>query len=146
MKRIPSLFLMLPISLMLNACATNMGRQFERVQVGMEKDQVLALMDSPQRTQRWKGLDRWTYIFYVDGVRQEKEVQFRQGTATYAGPPPKPEITAQEIDQKNEKENTELEAALKQQIDTNKRSFQIYEDNVSGTDQIRYVPEFKPVE
>ena len=80
------LFLSLFFSLLsLSGCAYSQKKQFDQVQVGMEKNTVLSIMDSPQRTQRWHGMDRWTYIFYESDQRIEKEVHFEEGKANYVG-------------------------------------------------------------
>jgi len=127
-------------------CATNMRQQFERVQVGMEKDDVLGLMDSPQRTQRWHGMDRWTYIFYTDGTRYEKEVHFDAGVAKYVGEVYKPEVSATEQDIKNEEANKQVEALAQTRREEVNKAFPDYEQQSKGTDGIRYVPQYKPVQ
>lgn len=132
--------------LLLVGCATNMQKQFERVQVGMEKTEVLSLMESPQRTQRWHGLDRWTYIFYNDGNRFEKEVHFSDGKATYVGEVFQPPVTASEQDLKNEEANQQVEALAQTKREEARKAFPDYEQQSKGTDTIRYVPQFKPVE
>ncbi len=133
---------------LLNACATNMSQQFTRIQMGMEKDQVLALMDSPQRTLRWKGQDRWTYIFYENNIRQEKEVHFDLGKAVYVGDHKEPPISAVAKDEKNESSNAELEALYKSQIEESRKAMPQFEESVKGTaaDTIRYVPQYEPIQ
>lgn len=134
--------------LLLNSCATNMSQQFARIQVGMEKDQVLALMDSPQRTQRWKGQDHWTYIFYDKDIRQEKEVHFDLGKAVYVGDHQEPAISAENKDQKNESSNSELEALYKSQLEESRKAYPQFEESAKGSsaDSIRYVPQYQPIE
>lgn len=130
----------------LSACATDMRQQFEHVKVGMEKNDVLELMDSPQRTQRWQGKDRWTYIFYEDNTRFEKEVHFKEGIANYVGDVYKPAITAEEQDAINEKANQEVETLEKTRQAENRSSYSDYEIQSKAQDKVRYVPQFKPVE
>ena len=60
------------IGSLLVGCQTNMLREYQKINPGMEKDDVLKVMGSPQRTQRFHGKDRWTYIFYYGKVRYEK--------------------------------------------------------------------------
>lgn len=141
-KIIPLFFL----SFALLACTTNMREQFQRVQVGMEKDEVLALMDSPQRTQRWHGMDRWTYIFYDENHRQEKEVHFSQGRANYVGDTYKPEISAEERDARNEASNKQLEDLYETRRQEARKTYLDFEQHMKGQDTIRYVPQFKPVQ
>lgn len=129
------------------ACATNMPKQFANLKVGMEKDEILALMDSPQRTQRWKGQDRWTYIIYDDqNNRTEKEVHFENGKAVYLGDPQVPVVSAVQKDQINQDANAELEALYKKQRIEQQKAFPAYEESVKGSDQIRYVPQFEPIQ
>ena len=127
-------------------CATTQKQQFEKVQMGMEKDQVLALMESPQRTQRWHGMDRWTYIYYEDNQRVEKEVQFSEGKATYVGDVFKPAVSAEEQDTANENSNREVEALVQARKDDLAKQYPAYENQVQGTDGVRYVPQFEPVQ
>ena len=123
-----------------------MRDQFERVQVGMEKNDVLNLMDSPQRTQRWHGMDRWTYIFYTDDTRYEKEVHFADGKANYVGEVYKPTVSAEEQDRINEESNREIEALAQTRREEAKKAFTDYESESQGSNEIRYVPEYRPVQ
>lgn len=130
----------------LSGCTISQKKQFEKVQVGMDKDQVLTLLDSPQRTQRWHGMDRWTYIFYEQDFRFEKEIHFDEGNAKYVGDVYKPEISADEQDKKNEAANLEVEALLQARKDDNSTAYPRYEERTHGTDGVRYVPQFGPVQ
>lgn len=132
--------------LFLSGCAYNQKKQFEAVQVGMEKGQVLEIMDSPQRTQRWHGMDRWTYIFYENDQRIEKEVHFAEGKANYVGEVFQPKISAVEQDQINEQSNLEVEALVQARKADISNQYQTYESQVQGSDTIRYVPQFEPVQ
>lgn len=132
--------------LFLSGCAYSQKKQFDKVQVGMEKNDVLELMDSPQRTQRWHGMDRWTYIFYENDQRQEKEVHFSDGKANYVGEVFQPKVSASEQDQMNENSNQEVEALVQARKNDSANFYQNYESQVQGTDGIRYVPQFEPVQ
>lgn len=127
-------------------CATDQKAQFEKVKIGMEKGEVLNLLDSPQRTQRWHGMDRWTYIFYQDDQRLEKEVHFMEGKAQYAGDVYQPQVSAEAQDQINEASNKELEAQLQAKQAETRKAFSDYEAQSKGADTIRYVPQFAPVQ
>ncbi len=130
-----------------SACTTDPATQFSQIKIGMEKDQVIGLMESPQRTLRWKGKDRWTYIFYKDQIRNEKEVEFLEGFVTYVGDIQKPIISAEEKDLRNHQSNAELEKYYQNQMkNSSQNTFQKYEDQTKGTNEIRYVPQFKPIE
>jgi outer membrane protein assembly factor BamE len=102
------------------------------------------LMDSPQRTQRWHGMDRWTYIFYADQMREEKEVHFLNGTANYVGDIYKPEISAEEQDRRNEVANVEIENTLKSRREQIQHSIS---NELQPPPSIRsFVPQFDPVQ
>jgi outer membrane protein assembly factor BamE len=127
-------------------CASNPKQQFDQVKVGMEKNDVLLLMDSPQRTQRWQGKDRWTYIFYEKDLRFEKEVHFQEGVANYVGDIYHPEISADEQDLRNATANKELEDFEKSRQAEARKALSEYELRTRGQDTIRYVPQFVPVQ
>lgn len=129
------------------SCTINQKKRFEQVQVGMDKDDVLRLLASPQITQRWHGMDRWTYIIYDDEIRLDKEVHFAEGKAVYVGEAYKPALSAEQRDQKNEELNAELDKIAKAQKEENLKSYNQYEDSIRGTDtKPAYVPEYKPVQ
>jgi outer membrane protein assembly factor BamE len=134
------------LGLFLCGCATDMNNQFQRIKVGMEKDEVLGLMDSPQRTQRTRGQDRWTYIFYHEDQRQEKEVHFSEGKAAYVGDHPIPAMAAEERDARNEAANKEIESIWQVQRQEARKAYSDYEQHMKGQDGVRYVPQFTPVQ
>ena len=137
------LFLTLGFSL---GCQTNEIKAFAKVQPGMEKGDVISIMGSPRRSERWHGKDRWTYVFYHDDFRYEKEVQFEDGKSSYVGDVTHPEISAEELDKKNEVSNRELEVALKAQRESNHQSSVNNHESAPVQNQIKYVPDFKPVQ
>lgn len=131
---------------LLSGCQTSMLKVYNKISLGMEKDDVLELMGSPQRTQRFHGKDRWTYVFYDTKVRYEKEVQFFEGNAIYVGDKWEPEVTAAQVDAKNEASNKALEDESLRKYQENPQAYSNYEKEVRGTDKVRYVPSFKPVQ
>lgn len=140
-------FIILSALFICGACTISQKNRFEDVKVGMEKTDVLLLLDSPQISRRWHGMDRWTYIFWEDNVRYEKEVHFQDGKAAYVGETYKPELSAEERDKKNEQENLEVEKLAQSRKEEARKSYIQYQEETQGTDQkIRYVPEFKPVQ
>ena len=78
---------------------------FEKVKMGMEKTEVLALLHSPYSSRRWRGQDRWMFHFYEqkDGivVKIKKELLFKAGTVSYKGDPLKAKVSAEEQDKIN---------------------------------------------
>lgn len=146
MSRSNLAFTLMVGSLLLLGCQTNMLKAYQKITPGMEKDDVLEVMGSPQRTQRFHGKDRWTYIFYEDRTRYEKEIQFFEGNAVYVGEPWQPEISAAQVDAKNEASNKALEEDTLRKYQDNPKAYSTYESEVRGTDKVRYVPTFKPVQ
>jgi outer membrane protein assembly factor BamE len=130
----------------LSACQTNMLKEYQTLHVGMEKDDVLSTMGNPQRTQRFHGKDRWTYVFYTDRIRYEKEVQFFEGNAVYVGDISQPEVSAAQTDAKNEAANKAIEEDVVKKYQDNPKAYSNYENEVRGYDKVRYVPDFKPVQ
>lgn len=133
-------------ALLLTACQTNMLNEYNKLHLGMEKDDVLEVMGSPQRTQRFHGKDRWTYVFYQDRIRYEKEIQFFEGNATYVGDIWQPEVSAAQADAKNEAENKAIAEETVRKYEDNPQAYSNYEKEVRGTDKVRYVPNFRPVQ
>lgn len=133
-------------ALFLTACQTNMLKEYQSLHLGMEKDDVLSKMGSPQRTQRFHGKDRWTYVFYEDRIRYEKEVQFFEGNAIYLGDIWQPEVSAVQTDVKNEASNKAYSDDIAKKYQDNPKAYSNYENEVRGLDKVRYVPDFKPVQ
>lgn len=143
-------YLAIPVVLMAlltTACQTSMLNQFTQVRPGMEKDDVLNLMGSPSRTQRFHGKDRWTYVFYDKRIRFEKEVQFFEGNAIYVGDISQPETakTAIAMDTSNDAKNREIDDQISKDVEAHRKAYQDYELKAKGEDKVRYVPSFEPV-
>ncbi|KYG60618.1 hypothetical protein AZI85_11465 [Bdellovibrio bacteriovorus] len=135
------------IGLLTTACQTSMLKQFGEVKPGMEKDDVLDLMGSPSRTQRYHGKDRWTYVFYDDRIRFEKEVQFFNGNAIYVGDISQPEVTktAMAVDAINDQKNKEIDEQIAKEVEQHRKEYSDYEAKARGEDKVRYVPEFESI-
>lgn len=135
------------IGLATTACQTSMLKQFSEVKPGMEKAEVLELMGSPQNTQRFHGKDRWTYVFYDKKIRFEKEVQFFNGSAIYAGEIWQPEAdkNAVAMDSSVGKKNREIDEQILRDVEQHRRAYEAYETTAKGNDKVRYVPEFEPI-
>lgn len=136
------------LGLLTSACQTSMLKQFEEVRPGMEKDDVLELMGSPDQTQRSQGKDRWYYTFYDKKIRFQKEVQFFEGSAVYVGDfyQPPPEQTAIAVDNRNAERNKQIDEQIKKDIEENRNAYEGYEAKARGEDKVRYVPTFVPVQ
>lgn len=144
------LFLSL-LSLTTLACQTSLLSQYNQVRTGMEKDDVIDLMGSPQRTERMRDKDRWTYIFYDKRVRYEKEIQFTKGNVVYVGEPWQiaPEKSAEVIDKKNAEAEQKIEEEKAQKNAQAKASYvnvdSIIKGDVDekGNSKVRYLPAFE---
>ena len=140
---------LLPLFLISIGCATTPHEQWKKVKVGMYKDEVLEIMDSPQRTQRWHGLDRWTYVYFDKSTpeKQLKEVHFQEGKANYVGEIYRPQVSAEEQDNLNEVSNREVEVAVQTRKEQNKKDYMGYEDSVTGGNSINvYVPQYRSID
>lgn len=137
----------LAASFVLSACQTSMLNQYSKVKAGMEKDDVLDIMGSPQRTQRFHGKDRWTYVFYDQRMRFEKEVHFFENNAIYVGDVWQPEESrsAFAMDKANDARNIEIDAQIMKDLETHRQAYDRYESQVRGTDKVRYLPTFEPI-
>lgn len=128
------------------ACQSMPSKQFTKLKTGMDKDDVLQIMGSPDRTQRWQGMDRWTYKVWESDTSELKEVHFSEGIAVYVGEFVKPEISADEQDKINEESNQKLEEQLAARKIENQKQYQKYEQEVRGSESVRRVPRFVPVQ
>jgi outer membrane protein assembly factor BamE len=135
-------------SLLVLSCQGSPLKDFSSLKVGMEKGEVLDAMGSPNRTQRFHGKDRWTYIFYENGVRYEKEVHLDAGKAVYVGDiwSPPAEKSAETADSENATaHNANLEAIENRSKENKSKSFSDYEKKVKGEDKVHYLPTYKQI-
>lgn len=127
---------------------------FQKVELGMEKTEVIALLGSPWTSRRWEEQDRWTYRFHekkgnvVSTVLQE--ILFKDGKVAYKGAPLAPKITAEEQDKINLQNDLDELEKWKQHQEKAKQARDEYEEwvrEVSGknVDPESVVPQFKPV-
>lgn len=82
-----SLLGLMSLSILLCSCVSSPVARFKELHLGMEKHDVLELMDNPTRTRRSESKDKWTYVMYDHDVRHIKEVHFYEGVAVYIGDP-----------------------------------------------------------
>ncbi|MEK2689657.1 outer membrane protein assembly factor BamE domain-containing protein [Bdellovibrio sp. GT3] len=135
------------LGLLTSACQTSMLKQFDSIKPGMEKDDVLDIMGSPNQTQRVSGKDRWYYTFYDKRMRFQKEVQFVDGMAIYIGEVAQPvaEQSAAAVDARNETYNKQVDEEIKKEVLENRKAYDAYEAQTRGTDKVRYLPQFEPI-
>jgi outer membrane protein assembly factor BamE len=124
-----------------------MLRQFNELKPGMEKDDVLNRMGSPNQTQRFHGKDRWRYVFYDGDMRFEKEVQFFEGNATYIGETwqPPEDKSAYAMDAAYAAQNKQVDEQVAKDIEIHRNAYENYEAKTRGEDKVRYVPTFEPI-
>ena len=144
-------YLSIPLTVLflgLTACQTSMVKQFDKVKLGMEKDDILDIMGSPSQTQRFHGKDRWRYVFYDKRIRFEKEVHFFEGNAVYVGDKYEPpvEMSAAKVDQKNEIANQAAIVEEAKEVQAARKAYSSYEDEARGNDRVRYVPQSEPIQ
>ena len=101
----PRWYCLFVLSFCLWACESAPLKQFEKVNLGHDKSDVLEIMGGPTYSARRNGMDRWTYVIYQDGIRLERQIEFLDGIALYKGNPKEPFITADEQDQLNAEKN-----------------------------------------
>lgn len=133
--------------LLTSACQTSMVKEFEEVKPGMEKAEVLAIMGSPQQTQRYHGKDRWFYNFYDSHIRFQKEVQFFEGNAIYVGErwEPPTNQSAFAVDAKNAKQDQDAAEQLAKDQQQHRNDYDNYQSKSHGEDKVRYVPTFEQI-
>src|SRR4051812_19130610 len=66
-------------------CRTPMSLNLKKIELGMEKDQIIELLGPPQVSQRLHGQDVWTYIFYDKENKQGRELVFENGRLSRLG-------------------------------------------------------------
>lgn len=116
----------------------------------MDKDTVIDLMGNPQRLERFHSKDRWTYVFYDERVRYEKEIHFLDGISVYVGDiwQPEPEKSWQAVEKEKAviEEKYQADVAAKKELRVkNSSDYADYEKEVRHEDKVKYMPEFTPV-
>lgn len=92
--------LLISTSLLLMSCQLWISRQdeFDSVQVGMTKPEVIEALGSPSWSDRKNGEDRWIYFLAPHDRSSEKLVYFKKGVVSRKGLRDKPTLTAEELD------------------------------------------------
>lgn len=138
------------LALVLCACQGSPVKRFESIHPGMDKHQVLEIMDSPNTTTRLHGQDRWLYVFYEDKIRFRKEVHFLDGVVVYSGDPHQVtgESSAEARDQKAFEDAAAEDARRErgyQDAKNNAKMFEAYENKVKGTQTVTPLPTFEEI-
>lgn len=61
------------------SCALTPYEGSQKLKVGLDKDEVLELMGSPNTSDRKNGLDEWVYVFYHEKKEYRKLLVFENG-------------------------------------------------------------------
>jgi outer membrane protein assembly factor BamE (lipoprotein component of BamABCDE complex) len=125
-------------------CQTARQNEFKDVQVGMNKNAVLAAAGNPNVARRWKGMDRWIYKF--EGA-ETREVHFLDGKAVYVGDEVKPPVSASEQDHLNEASNTKESQRVDSETASSRAESARIADPTPTTDEerIKVAPTFVPI-
>lgn len=134
---------------MLLSCQTHEAREFSKIKIGMEKTDVLEIMENPLRSERKNGLDEWTYVYYEKDTRLEKLIRFEGGKVVFIGDRPPPPISAEKRDEIQAVENQKKEEESLKRKEKNIKSYENFEKKGRGEGikegEIKYLPVFKPI-
>lgn len=87
------LFIFIALGFLLLSCASPSHRAVERINIGMEKSDVLDILGSPTRTERARNGDRWTYESYTKENKYSFNVYFHDGRVSHITSPEKLSLT-----------------------------------------------------
>ena len=68
-------------------CASNPIHEFQKIKRGMEKTDVIEIMESPYRVFRVNDTDVWVYRFRENNSWESREIHFRDGVVQFSGEP-----------------------------------------------------------
>jgi outer membrane protein assembly factor BamE (lipoprotein component of BamABCDE complex) len=100
------LLVCLSMALIWTACQTSPIHDFSKVQVNMNKDDVLNLIGSPVRTERQDGKEKWAYRFWTGDERNVetlRQVTFLNGQVVSVGEDTEEEQRLKDIQSDDEK-------------------------------------------
>ena len=73
------------ITLIFVSCASHQTQSLRKIDVGMDKSDVLEKIGNPTRKARVLGQDRWTYEIDGDSGTDTTYIFFQEGRVTYIG-------------------------------------------------------------
>jgi len=83
----------------LSACASvSVEQNLEKLNVGMDKDEVLRVAGNPRRTFRERGQDNWIYVFYRGETEMNRIVVFEDGKVAKINRPYKKAVWEKDIE------------------------------------------------
>lgn len=92
-------FLLLCGVLFLTSCQTDRVAEYDAVEIGMAKSEVLDIAGPPHWSDHTEGHDRWIYYMKPETRQQERIVYFQHGMVVKKGLREKPVLTAQEMEE-----------------------------------------------
>jgi outer membrane protein assembly factor BamE (lipoprotein component of BamABCDE complex) len=108
------LLVCLATALLWTACQTTPIRDFTKVVPNMSKDEVLNIIGSPNRTERYDGKEKWAYRFWTGddhNVEALRQVTFVSGRVVSVGEDTEEEERIKEIQEDDSKRAERRKAA-----------------------------------
>lgn len=90
------------IPLLVITSCNSVGRrtqEFEKIELGMVKSEVLDVAGPPFWSDRYEGMDRWIYYMEPNTKQIEKVVYFKEGQVFQKGYREKPTLSAEEMEE-----------------------------------------------
>lgn len=78
-SKLSVLALLLAVFAILPACACHFSSAFNDIGDDWDKSKVVEHFGSPTKTRRWRGQDRWIYVFYENRQKYVRAVDFEEG-------------------------------------------------------------------
>lgn len=105
----------LALILTLGACAS-MSESFKQIHVGMDKGEVLQILDNPKFTFRENSQDHWAYFYHSNGQDWRRDIIFENGKVIRVTRPATKEKWQKEIENSSSIEEYEHIAREHQRI------------------------------
>lgn len=77
--------MLLALSIILISCSTPLKERFSRIELGMDKTDVIDELGSPTRSFRRDSQDIWIYQVPSESDTVSKEISFKNGFVNYVG-------------------------------------------------------------
>lgn len=101
--RISALFVCFGVLL---GCASK-PLNFDGIQSGMDKDQVLQTLGNPKRTYRMNSVDHWVYVDFENGREKQRHIAFEDGVVVKMFRPTPQHTLTEELEAKGSLEEYE---------------------------------------
>ncbi len=128
------------------SCATSALKDFDSVEPGMDRDNVLELIGSPIRANKNNAKKIWTYRFFTEeGEKVYKEVHFERDEVVYVGEAIDRSVVLKNDPQKIEEDRIDYESEKKAIQDYKRKKQETLEEALLREAKKRRKT-FKPVE